>query len=178
MINNNIQLDSLYKIQYGMYIIATKFCDRINGQIATTLFQVTCEPIQVAICLSKNTLTHELIQQSNFFSACVLEQDTPMKFIGNFGFRSGRNFDKFFNINYFSKITECPLIRDHTLVAMEAEVKNQLDLKTHTLFIGELKSSELLKEGIALTYEYYHKVIKGKSPENAPTFQKTIGETV
>jgi ferric-chelate reductase [NAD(P)H] len=173
VINSNIQLESLYKIQYGMYIIATRFADKINAQIATTLFQVTCEPIQIAVCLSKNTFTHELIQQSNIFSACVLEQETPMKFIGNFGFRSGRNFDKFCNVNHFTKITECPLIKDHTLVVMEAEVKQKLDLNTHTVFIGELKTSETIKDGVALTYEYYHNVIIGKSPENAPTFQKS-----
>ena len=171
--NENIELDCLYKIQYGMYIISTKFGNKLNGQIATTLFQVTNNPIKIAICLSKNTFTHELIQKSQVFSASILEQETPMKFIGTFGFRCGKDCDKFCNINYATELTGCPLILDHSIVIMEAEVVQQLDVGTHTLFIGELKSSKKIKDGIAMTYEYYHDVIKGKSPENAPTYRKS-----
>jgi len=160
----------LHKIQYGMYVISTKFDNKLNGQIATTLFQVTNSPIKIAICLSKKTFTHELILKSNIFSASILEQETPMKFIGSFGFRCGKDCDKFCNINFATDLTGCPLILDHSLVIMESEVIQQLDVGTHTLFIGVVKSAKKIKDGIAMTYEYYHNVIKGKSPENAPTY--------
>ncbi|MBN2689759.1 MAG: flavin reductase [Gammaproteobacteria bacterium] len=161
--------NSLFKIQYGMYVISTAYDGKINGQIATTLMQVTYEPIQISVCLSKTTYTHELISKSKKFSASVLEQDTPMKFIGNFGFKSGRDIDKFTEINYDTKITNCPLITDHTIMNLEAEVVQQFDIGTHTIFIGRLLGNYLIKEGDAMTYEYYHTVIRGKSPEGAPT---------
>ncbi|MFC1788916.1 hypothetical protein ACFLZE_03280 [Thermodesulfobacteriota bacterium] len=41
---------------------------------------------------------------------------------------------------------------------------------THTIFIGDTVSSEVLKTGQPLTYQYYHEVLKGKSPPNAPTY--------
>ena len=51
---------------------------------------------------------------------------------------------------------------------MEVEVNNTVDLGTHTLFIGEVKDAGVLKEqGKALTYDYYHHVIKGKTPAGA-----------
>jgi ferric-chelate reductase [NAD(P)H] len=165
-----IDAKSLHKIQYGMYVITTKWENQLNGQIATTLFQVTNSPIKIAICLSKKTYTHELIQKSNVFSAAILEKDTPMKFIGTFGFRCGRECDKFCNVNYATDLTGCPLILDHSLVIMEASVVQQLDVGTHTLFIGILEGAKKIKDGDAMTYEYYHTVVKGKSPENAPTY--------
>lgn len=167
-----IDATSLHKIQYGVYVITTAFAGKINGQIATTLFQVTNTPIKVALCLSNNTYTYELLKQSGVFAASILDQSTPMKFIGNFGFRCGRDFDKFCDVKYREGLTGCPLVTEHTLVTLEASVIQTLDVGTHTLFVGELKSAEKINEGVALTYEYYHTVVKGKSPENAPTYIK------
>lgn len=168
-----INCDALYKIQYGVYIITSIADKKINGQIATVVFQVTNNPIQIAICLSKNTLTHDYVAKSDVFGVSLLEQETPMQFIGRFGFHSGRDINKFDQVNYKTNITGCSLVLDHTLIAMEATVKQTLDVGTHTLYIGELVSSEIIKDGMALTYEYYHQIKKGKSPKNAPTCQIT-----
>jgi ferric-chelate reductase [NAD(P)H] len=167
-----IDLDALYKIQYGLYVITSKFQDVINGQLATTLFQVTNEPIKVVVVLSKNTYTHELIIKSKVFAASVLSQDTPPQFIGTFGFRCGRECFKFADVNYEVGTTGCPLVLDHALVVLEAAVIQSLDLGTHTLFVGELKTCKKLRDGMAMTYEYYHRERKGISPKNAPTYQK------
>ena len=63
------------------------------------------------------------------------------------------------------------LITEHALSVIEAEVIDQIDLGTHTVFIGNVVSSEVLNEGTPLTYQYYHKVLKGKSSPNAPTYE-------
>ena len=165
-----INFEALQKIQYGMYVITTAHEDEINGQIATVLFQVTSNPVQIAICLSKNTYTHELISQSKIFGASILKQDTPMKFIGTFGYRCGRDCLKFSGVKYKIGENGSPLVLDNSLAVLEAEVGQVLDVGTHTLFVGEVKNSEVLCGGVAMTYEYYHTVYKGKSPENAPTF--------
>jgi ferric-chelate reductase [NAD(P)H] len=166
-----IAFDSLYKIQYGMYVITTVCGNLFNGQIATVLFQVTAEPPKIAICLSKNTYTHELILKSKVFGAAILSAEVPAKFIGTFGFKCGRNCNKFLDINYEINRTGCPLITDYALVVMEAAVTSSLDVGTHTIFVGDLISSKKVRDGVAMTYENYHTIRKGKSPENAPTYQ-------
>jgi len=154
-----------------MYVISSHNHERINAQIATVVAQVTASPVQIITCISKDTLTHEYIQYSQVLGIAILDQETPLKLIGNFGFKTGRDCDKFINEKYTVGITKCPLLAEHVLVTMEAKVKQQLDVGTHTLFIAELLCSQTIKDGIAMTYEYYHKVIKGKSPKNAPNFQ-------
>ena len=94
-----------------------------------------------------------------------------MPFFGPFGFKSGRDFDKLSNVSFKEGITGCPLITEHALSVLEAEVIDLIDLGTHTVFIGNVLSSEVLKTGTPLTYQYYHRVLKGKSPPNAPTYQ-------
>lgn len=167
---NKIDLEALFKIQYGMYVVTSFWGDKLNGQIATTVMQVASEPVKITVGLSKNTYTHELLLQSKVFGVSVLAQDAPMPFIGLFGFKCGRDLNKCANVAYKKGVTGCPLIQEHTLVVLEAKVVNQLDIDTHTIFVGELVSSERVHDGAAMTYEYYHEVIRGKSPKNAPTY--------
>lgn len=72
---------------------------------------------------------------------------------------------------YKEGVTGCPLIIEHALSVLEAKVINEIDLGTHTVFIGDVLSSETLKEGTPLTYKYYHQILKGRSSPNAPTYE-------
>ena len=81
---------TLHKISYGLYIICSKKRDKINGQIANALFQVTTEPPTIAVSINKKNLTHEFIEKSKVFTVSVLSEKTPMKLIGTFGFKSDR----------------------------------------------------------------------------------------
>jgi ferric-chelate reductase [NAD(P)H] len=160
--------EGLNYITYGLYIVTSVDGEKKNGLIVNTVFQVTAQPAQVAISVNKNSLTHDIIMKSRIFAAMPLEQETSLPFIGIFGFRSGRTFDKFAKVPYKTGFLGCPIVTDHTLSYMEVEVNSTVDLGTHTLFIGEVKDAGVLKEqGQALTYDYYHHVIKGKTPAGA-----------
>ena len=158
-------------LSYGLYIVTSRDEDRMNGQVVNTVIQVTSEPPRIAVIINKKNFTHDLIVESKVFSASVLEQSAPLTFFGPFGFRSGRDFDKLSNVVFKEGITGCPLITEHVLSVLEAEVINEIDLGTHTVFIGNVVSSEVLGEGTPLTYQYYHQILKGKSPPNAPTYE-------
>lgn len=164
---------ALWDISYGVYIVTSLMGDKKNGQIVTTAFQVTSDPPKVAVCINKQTLTHQYISSSKKMGICVLEQDTPMTFIGTWGFKSGRDIDKFQDVNYKTgDNTGLPLVLDNVLSVMELEVSSEQDVGTHTIFIGDVLSTEVIKDGTKLTYEYYQKEKKGKSPKTAPTYNK------
>ncbi|MGV8073502.1 MAG: flavin reductase family protein [Syntrophobacteraceae bacterium] len=156
---------------YGLYIVTSRDGDRMNGQIINTAIQVTSDPPCVAVIINKKNLTHELIDKSKLFAVSVLDETTPMTFIGLFGFRSGRNIDKLFKTQYKEGLTKCPLVTEHAVSVLEAKVTAQLDLGSHTIFVGETINAETLRDGKPMTYQYYHQTLKGKSPPAAPTFQ-------
>ena len=158
-------------LSYGLYIVTSFKGDRLNGQIVNTVIQVTSEPPRVAVIINKKNLTHEFIVKSKVFGVSVLEESAPMAFFGPFGFKSGRDFDKFDKVSFKRGSTGCPLITDHSLSVLEAEVIDRLDLGSHTIFIADVLSSEVLKPGRPLTYQFYHEQLKGKSPKNAPTIE-------
>ncbi len=163
---------ALYKIGYGLYVVSSKKGDKINGQIANTVFQITSEPPTLAVSINKNNLTHEYITESGIFTASVLRQATPLNFIGNFGFKSGRDTNKFEKIGYKTGSTGAPVVTDNTVAYMEAKVKDKLDVGTHTIFIGEVVDGDVLLDEPTMTYEYYHQVKRGTTPKSAPSYIK------
>jgi len=169
-----MNLNALYKISYGLYIITSLKDDResrkYNGMIANTVFQVSSDPILVAACINKENLTHQYIRDSGVFVASVLAKDTPLKFIGMFGFRSGREFDKFLEINYRIGKTGAPIILDNTVAYVEVRVLKEMDVNSHTLFVGEVVDADVLDDREVMTYEHYHFIRGGKSPKTATVY--------
>ena len=160
-------------ISYGLYIVTSRDQEKMNGQIINTAIQVTSDPPRLAVIINKKNLTHEFITKSRIFAVSVLEEATPLTFIGPFGFRSGRDIDKFTKVGFKKGVTGCPLVTDHVLSVVEVKVIDQIDLGTHTIFVGDVVNSEVIKDGRPLTYQYYHENLKGKSPPNAPTYSGT-----
>lgn len=161
---------ALHHLSYGVYVISSLKDGLFNGQIANTVFQVTSEPASIAISINKQNLTHEYIEASRRFSVSVLEEGTPLSFIGKFGFRSGRTEKKFSDIKCKTLASGCPVVLDYAICYLEAGVIGKLDCGTHTLFLGEMTESEILMDARPMTYDYYHNVKKGTTPPRAPTF--------
>ncbi len=165
-----MNLNALHKIGYGMYIIGAHEGEKRNGQTANTVFQITSEPPTVAVSINKTNLTHEYIKASKSFTAAVLCNATPLSYIGNFGFKSGRDTDKLKGVNYKIGQTGSPILTDHATAYLEAEVIQDVDVGTHTIFIGRVVAAEILSEEPCMTYEYYHEVKRGTTPKTAPSY--------
>jgi flavin reductase (DIM6/NTAB) family NADH-FMN oxidoreductase RutF/rubredoxin len=158
-----MNFEAYFKISYGLYIVSTSFGNRKGGYIANTLFQVTANPPQFAISCNKENYTAELIKQSGLFGFSAL--------IGNFGYKSGRDFDKFEGVNYFNGKSGIPIVTDSSVAWFECKVNQSYEVGTHLIFIGEVVDHGILDEkGKSLTYSYYREVLKGYSPKNAPTY--------
>lgn len=167
---SQIDVRALFNLTYGMYLVSTEWEGKKNGQIANSVMQVTATPSTVAVCLNKNNLTWELLVKSGKFSVSVLDEEVPMTFIGTFGFKTGREIDKFAACNWKVGPAGTPIVLDYTLSWIEAKVFDRVDVYTHSVFFGEVLSSSCIKEGCPLTYANYHLVKKGKSPKSAPTY--------
>ena len=51
------------------------------------------------------------------------------------------------------------------------DVIDKMETETHTVFLGKVVDADVMNEDTPMTYAYYHNVIKGKSPKNAPTYK-------
>jgi ferric-chelate reductase [NAD(P)H] len=166
-----MNIKALQKLGYGVYVVTSKKGDRFSGQIANTLFQVTSEPPTVAVSINKNNYTHQFVKESRVFTASVLCQETPLQFIGRFGFKSGRDIDKFEGVNYKIGETGAPIVLDNAVSYLEARVTQEMDVGTHTVFVGEVVAADVVAEHkVCMTYDYYHQIKGGKTPKAAATY--------
>ena len=161
---------ALWLLSYGLYIVSAAKKDKCNGQVANSVFQVCADPPVVAVCINQQNLTHEFIQSSKAFSISILQQETPMTFIGRFGYHSGRDLDKFDGVPHRQGHTGAPIVTQYAVGYLEAEVTDSMEAGTHTLFLGRVVDGALLEPGDPMTYAYYRHVKGGKSPKTAPTY--------
>ena len=171
---SRVDLAALNVLTYGLYVLTARDADQRNGCIVNTVVQVAGEPCQVSVSVSKANLTHEFIIRTGIFAVSVLEQETPLPFIGVFGFHSGRNYEKFAHAKYRDGLTSCPLLTEHTLAVIEGKVRTAVDCGSHTTLIADVVASELVRPGVPLTYAYYHEVKGGKTGKNAPTYAASM----
>jgi len=93
-----------------------------------------------------------------------------MVFIGRFGFKCGRDIDKFDGIKYRLSPSGNPILEETSVAYLEIRVEKEVDMGTHTVFIGEIVDGDIMSDGEPMTYAYYHQVKKGKAPKAAPTY--------
>ena len=173
-----MNMKAIQKICYGVYIISSKMDGKINGQIANTAFQITSDPPTMAISINKQNLSHDYIMSSRVFSVSILSKEAPMTLIGQFGFKSGRDIDKFKDIQHRIGKTGAPIVTENTIGFLECEVLSATDVGTHTVFIGKVVDCDILSDAEPMTYAYYHQLKGGKSPKTAPTYIKEEEEPV
>jgi len=166
-----INFETFFKISYGLYLVTGKYKDTKAGYVANTVFQVTANPPKFGISCNKDNFSSEIIKQSGAFAFSVLGEQASTGLIGDFGYRSGREIDKFKGVNFFIGETGSPIITDSCVAWFDCKITEIMDVGSHLLFIGEAISSEIIKMEIKpLTYTYYREVMKGFSPKNAPTY--------
>jgi len=164
-------LEALWRLTYGMYVVSSRVGDRINGQISNTLMQVTLEPPRIALSINKAELTHELIAESGVVGVSVLAPSVPKEVILLFGFRSGRDTDKFEFVDHRKGVTGVPLLTKDVVAVFEGKVVERADLGTHTVFVMEVVDGRVVADGPPLTYAYYQEHLRGATHKNAPTYR-------
>lgn len=146
---------ALDKVSYGLYILTSHKGDAINGQCINTAFQLTDQPLRLAVSLNKQNLTHEYVIESGVFAISILSAD-DVDMVRRFGYKSGRVMDKFEGIEYVSGKTGSPVLKE-SLAFLECEILRDkiVDVGTHTLFVANVINGRVLRDVSCLTYEYY-----------------------
>lgn len=156
------------QLSYGVYVVSTWDNGRPTGCTANSAMQITSEPATIAVSINHDNYTNKCIQESGRFAISILGENSAPSTIGVFGFKSGRDHNKFDEVEMAVK-GYMPVIAD-ACAYITCEVVDKMETSTHTVFLGKVLDADMLKEDDPMTYAYYHNVIKGKSPKNAPTY--------
>ncbi len=159
---NKNDMTALFNIGYGLYVVTSNDGKKDNGLIVNTVTQVTNTPNRLAVTISKENYSHHIIKQTGKMNINCLTTDAPFMVFETFGFKSGRNTNKFENCT--------PLRSDNGLVFlpryinsfMSLKVEQYVDLDTHGMFICSVTEARVISNQETMTYTYYLNNVKPK----------------
>ena len=166
---------TMQKLSYGLFVLTANEDGKQNGCIINTVCQVASEPNQISISVNKANYTHDMILRTGVFTTSVISEAATFDLFTHFGFRSGRDVDKFADFSDYEKAANGTVyVTKGTNAFLSGKVSRSLDLSSHTLFIADVTDMEILNGDPSATYAYYHSSIKPqKKAEPAAAAGKT-----
>ena len=155
-------LTALFNIGYGLYVVTSNDGKKDNGLIVNTVSQVTNTPNRIAVTINKQNYSHHVIQQTGIMNVNCLSVDAPFSVFECFGFRSGRNIDKFEDIEPLRSDNGLAFLPHYINSFMSLKVEQYIDLDTHGMFICSVTEARVIAKTETMTYTYYQNNVKPK----------------
>ncbi|MDO4834770.1 MAG: flavin reductase [Bacillota bacterium] len=166
---------TMYKLSYGLFVLTAKEGGKDNGCIINTAIQAASEPNQLSICVNKANYTHDMIARTGEFTVSVISQKATFDLFRHFGFRTGREVDKFADFDAWERGENGIIyVTEGTNAYISVKVSMTEDLGSHTMFAGEITDMEVLDDADSATYEYYMNSIKPKPQESGIETGETV----
>lgn len=156
----------LFNVQYGLFVLSANDNGKDNACIINTVTQVTAAPItkdRISIAVNKSNYTHDIIAETKKFTVSIISEAANFDLFKRFGFQSGRNVDKFADFDKIQRTANGTLaITEGTNSFISANVIQQVELDTHSIFIAEVVDMQKLSDVPSTTYNFYQAHIKPK----------------
>ena len=157
---NKNDLNALFNIGYGLYVVTSNDGQKDNGLIVNTVSQVTNTPNRIAVTINKQNYSHHVIRQTGIMNVNCLDTTAPFSVFENFGFRSGRTEDKFVGIDELRSDNGLRFLPRHINSFMSLKVEQYVDLDTHGMFICSVTEARVMENKETMTYTYYQNHVK------------------
>ena len=165
MSENKKDMKALFKIGYGLYVVTSNDGKKDNGLIVNTVMQVTSSPERVTVAINKSNYSHDVIKASGKMNVNVLTEGAPFKVFEDFGFRSGRDVDKFEGCTPSRSANGLAVLPRYINSYMSLDVVEYIDLGSHGMFICSISEAAVVSDSETMSYSYYHKNVKPKPVE-------------
>jgi flavin reductase (DIM6/NTAB) family NADH-FMN oxidoreductase RutF len=127
---------------HGVYVVTTRLDEVVNGMTASWVSQVSLKPLLVMVSIAPSRYSHRLIQESGIFAVNVL--DSSQADLGKrFGYKSGRQVDKFAGLEWTTAATGAPIL-PQAYAYLDLKLKDTCTAGDHTLFLGEVVAAKIL----------------------------------
>ena len=155
-----MDLTAFFKMSYGLYVVSAQEGERRAACLINTAVQVTAEPPRISVTVNKENVTADVIADAGSFTVTAVDETADMPYLGNFGFRTSANYDKFEKYASQASGLGNPYCPEHACAVFDCKLVDTVDVGTHYLFIGEVVGAERLGDAAPMTYSYYHTTLK------------------
>lgn len=152
MLDEQAKKTMLRKIPHGLYICGVKDGEEMNGFTVSWLMQSSFKPPLIVSCVKKGTGSHDMIAKTQVFAISFLE-DGQKDLAAKFFQPKSRVGNKFEDVEFYEGAeTGCPIIQD-SLGYVECKVVGTVEEGDHTVYVAEVISSGIHREGKQLLLE-------------------------
>ena len=157
---NKNDLNALFNIGYGLYVVTSNDGTKDNGLIVNTISQVTNTPNRIAVTINKQNYSHHVIKQTGIMNVNCLDTSAPFSVFQTFGFQSGRTADKFAGIDVLRSDNGLRFLPRYINSFMSLKVEQYVDLDTHGMFICTISEARVMSDKETMSYTYYQNNVK------------------
>ena len=126
-----MDLTALFKMTYGLYVVSAEADGQKAGCIVNTATQVTAEPPRMMVAVHKDNVTTGVIAKAGAFTVTALDMTADMPYIGNFGFRTSADYDKFEKYGCETSAVGSPYSPQHACALFACNLVETVDVGTH-----------------------------------------------
>ena len=157
---NKNDLNALFNIGYGLYVVTSRDGDKDNGLIVNTVTQVTNTPNRIAVTISKENYSHHVIKKTGIMNVNCLDVSAPFFVFQHFGFQSGRSIDKFAGCEDLRSDNGLRFLPRYINAFLSLKVEQYVDLDTHGMFICTVTEARVISDRESMTYTHYQNQVK------------------
>ena len=159
-----VENNALFKLSYGLFVLSARDGEKDNGCIINTVMQVTEKPLRIQIAVNKSNYTNEMIKKTGEFTVSVLDTSAPFSVFEKFGFKSGKENDKFADFKDVMRAENSVFyLSKYSNAFISAKVTETVEFETHTVFFAEVTEAKILSDNESMTYQYYFDNVKPKT---------------
>ncbi|GIU83455.1 MAG: flavin reductase [Acidimicrobiales bacterium] len=136
----------LWAMPYGLYVLGSRSGDELNAMTLNWATQVSFDPKLIAVSVEKTAFTHRLVSDGRAFSLnLIARDDRPVV----------RKFTKPVSVDHQSRtmngyeywlgVSGAPIL-SIAVAYLDCRVHQQVDVGSHTLFIGEVVDAAFQRE--------------------------------
>ena len=159
---NKNDMNALFNIGYGLYVVTSRDGDKDNGLIVNTVTQVTNTPNRIAVTINKENYSHHVIKKTGVMNVNCLDVSAPFFVFQHFGFQSGRTMDKFAGCENLRSDNGLRFLPRYINAFLSLKVEQYVDLDTHGMFICTVTEARVISDRESMTYTYYQNAVKPK----------------
>ena len=157
---NKNDMNALFNIGYGLYVVTSRDGDKDNGLIVNTVTQVTNTPNRIAVTINKENYSHHVIKKTGIMNVNCLDVSAPFFVFQHFGFQSGRTIDKFAGCENLRSDNGLRFLPRYINAFLSLKVEQYVDLDTHGMFICTVTEARVISDRETMTYTYYQNHVK------------------
>lgn len=127
-----------WKIPNALVLVGSRAGDERNGMTTSWITQLSMRPVLIGVSVDNKAVTHRLISEGGSFTVNLWDAEDTRPFVK---FSKPARYDpERSTLNdrpVRDGVTGAPVFEE-AIAWLECEVRQAIDLGTHTLFIGEL----------------------------------------